>query len=175
MIEIENKKMYEWIEQKDALVEDGLKIIAKIEKQDARIKTFEGKEKMITGSVKPDEKLKAEGDALVGVFNETMKRLEEIGNAIEQEKMKAIPAKLLADHKEALKEREQHQRELKKIELKIQKIKDRLIPLIQKTVKPLLNEFDDVDTPSLKNGKVIFTTYNHLDEFKKKYKAKEAK
>lgn len=175
MIEIENAKMFEWISLKEELIEDGLKVIKLMEKEDARIKSFEGQEKMITGSVKPNKELKEEGDKLIEVFNKTMKRLEEIGNAIENEKLKAIPAKLLSDHKESLKTREQLQRDLKKIENKIQKVKDRLIPLIKKTVKPLLQEFDEVDTPTLKNGKVVFTTYNLLEDYKRKLRSKESK
>lgn len=169
MIEIENKKIADLINLKDTLVDEGRAVTVLIEKEEKKIKEFENKEKKITGSVKPDPVLKAEGDALVKVFNDTLKRLEEVGQLIEAEKMKAIPKELEAEHKACLKVKEQLERDRNKVALKIQKVKDRVIPAIQKHVKPLLKEYDDIETAKVVKGKVIIETFNHLADWKKKF------
>lgn len=170
MIEIENKKLFDWITLKDALVDEGRAMTLLIEKEEQKVKKCEEKEKTITGSIPPDTKLKEEGDALIKVFNATLRRIEKIGQEIEQKKMDAIPKELLNEHKAALKENERLERERNKIALKVQKVKDRIIPLVQKEVKPLLNDYDDIDTAQTKNGKVVITTFNHLQDFYKKHK-----
>lgn len=169
MIEIENKNIADLINLKDTLVDEGRAVTALIEKEEKKIKDFENKEKKITGSVKPDPVLKAEGDALVKVFNDTLKRLEEVGQLIEAEKMKAIPKELETEHKISLKEKEKLERERNKIALKIQKVKDRVISAIQKHVKPLLKEYDDIETAKVIKGKVVIETFNHLADWKKKF------
>jgi hypothetical protein len=68
-------------------------------------------------------------------------------------------------------EREKLERERNKIALKVQKIKDKIIPLIRKEVKPLLKDpFDDIETAQIKEDKVVVDTFNHIEEFKKKFK-----
>lgn len=171
-IEIENKKMVEWIEAKDVLLNEGLAVLKQLEKVESEITSFQNKEKMITGKISPDATLKEEGDRLANEHAIIEKRLDEIIQSIEKKKMDAIPEKLLADHKEALKKRENLKRDMKKIENKIQKIKDRLVPLMKKEIKPLLQEFDDVDTPTIVKGKVVFPVYNHLENFKRQYRSK---
>lgn len=170
-IEIENKKLFDWIKLKDDLVDEGRAITVLMEKQEKIVKQCENEEKRITGAVPADEKLKEEGDKLVVLFNETMKKLDEIGSKIEAKKLEAIPKTLLAKHKVALKENESLERERNKIALKIQKVKDRIIPLVQKEVKPLLNDYDDIETAKTgKNGVVIVETFNYLDQFYKTHK-----
>ncbi len=172
MIEIENKKLHDWIVSKDELVNEGRKISGKIEAIEKEIEVFEKKEKYITGKVKPDAKLVAEGDLLAKGIEKTMKRLEELGQLIEKQKLDAIPEDMKLAHKAKMKEREVLERERNKIALKVQKIKDRVVPLIQKEVKPLLKEYDDIETAKTKNGKVIINTFNHLDDWKRMFKSR---
>lgn len=173
MLKIQNKKIHDFIVMKDELVTKGRAITADIEAVEKKIKACENKEKEITGKIEPDPELKAEGDRLVGIFNETMKKIEEIGNKIEAKKMEAIPKELIDEHKEFLKEKEQLERERNKIALKVQKTKDRVIPIIQKEVKPHLKEYDDIETATVKDGEVLITTFNHLDDWKRKFKQRQ--
>lgn len=170
MIKLENKRIHDFIAQKNELVDLGMKTTAGLEDIEKQIKRCEEKEKAITLKEKPDPVLKEEGDALVKVFNEALERLEEIGKQIEQKKMDAIPKDLLDEHKKLLKDKENIERERNKIAMKIQKIKDKVIPYIQKEVKPLLNEYDDIETADIKDGKIIIKTFNYLDDFKAKFK-----
>lgn len=170
MIEIENKKLHDLIVTKDNLVDVGRSISAKIDKKEIEIKGYQDKEKKITGSVKPDPALKARGDELAKLVEDTVKELEKIGKKIEAQKLAAVPQDLRDKHLTAMKEREQLERELNKTALKVQKVKDRIIPMVQKIVKPLLNEYDDTETVQTKNGKVIIKTFNYLEDFKAKFK-----
>lgn len=172
MITLKNKKLVEWITEKDVLVSEGRKMSIELEKIEKEIKEHQNKEKEITGKIEPDEKLKEEGDLLVKEIEKKIKRLGELGAEIEEKKLDAIPKDIKEHHQELLKKREQLQREQNKIALKVQKIKDRVIPLIQREVKPLLQEYDDIETAKVKDDEVIINTFNHLEEFKKKFKSR---
>jgi len=171
MIVITNKKLVKYIEDKDALVTEGRKVTREMESIETKIKNFETQEKLITGKVKPSPELGARGDALVEEINRKIKELEVLGKEVEEQKLSAVPKEMKDEHMALLKKNETLERERNKIALKIQKIKDRLIPIIQKEVKPLLEtEFDDIETAKVKDGKVYISTFNHLEDFKSKFK-----
>lgn len=172
MIKIQNRKLHDLIVSKDDLVTEGRKITGQMEDLEKKVRSCEDKEKKITAKIEPDAELKTEGDALVEVFNNALKRLEEIGKAIEQKKIDAIPKELIAEHKGYLKQIESLERDRNKIALKVQKIKDRIIPLIQKDVKPMLEQYDDIETAKAKDGVVIIETFNHLEDWKRKFNRK---
>lgn len=173
MITIDNKKIHDLIVQKDDLVTEGRAITGKMEEIGKKVTKCEEKEKAITAKEKPDSVLKEEGDKLVELFNTTLKRIEEIGQAIEKKKMAAIPQALIDEHKGYLKEIEGMERDRNKIALKVQKIKDKVVPLIQKEVKPLLKEYDDIETAKVKDGKVLINTFNHLEDWMRKFKRRQ--
>jgi hypothetical protein len=172
MIELEHKKLRDLILLKDEIVTEGRKLTGEIEKVEREVRVFEEKEKKITGKVEPNADLKAEGDELVIVFEKTLKRLEYIGKAIEKEKLRAIPEDMKLAHKALLKKIEELERERNKKALKVQKIKDRIIPLVQAEVKPLLKEYDDIETAQVKGDKVVITTFNHLNDWMRKFKSR---
>ncbi len=171
-IEIDNQKLVELITSKDDEVTKGRALTVEIEKVEKKIEMYEKREKKITAAVAPDPELKKEGDALAQQVEAIMTRLQEIGNAINKAKLDAIPKDLELEHKAALKEKETLERDRNKCALRIQKIKDKVIPIIQKECKPLLKEFDDIETAQVKNGKVFVTTFNHLADWTRKFKAK---
>lgn len=62
-----------------------------------------------------------------------------------------------------------------KIGLKIQKIKDMIIPIAQKIAKPLLrDEFEDFGDVRVENGEVIVEIFSHLENWKEQ-RAKKLK
>lgn len=172
-IEIENKKLVELITLKDDLVTEGRELTTEIEKSEKKIEMFEKKEKKITAAIAPDPELKKEGDALAQQVEVIMTRLQEIGNKINSKKLTAIPKDLELEHKAELKNKEQLEKDRNKIALKIQKIKNKVVPIIQKECKPFLSEFDDIETAQVKKGIVVVTTFNHLADWTRKFKAKQ--
>lgn len=171
---IDNRKIHDYIVEKDRLVGEGRKNEDEIQTLEKKIKVYEDKEKAITGKIKPDEQLKKEGDGLVLQLEKIMKRLEELGKMIEDKKLEAIPKQMKEEHQALMKEREEKERKRNKIALKVQKIKDMVVPLIQKHVKPLLKEYDDIETAKTKDGKVVIDTFNHLEDFKRAFKGKQS-
>lgn len=171
MITLDNKRIHDYIFDKDTLVDEGRKISGKIDTLDIKIKEYEEKEKKITGKVKPSKELIEKGDTIVKQIQQLEKDLQPIIKKINDDKLSAIPKDMKEKHTKAMKDKEELERERNKIALKVQKIKDKLIPLIQKEVKPLLaTKYDDISTAKTKNGKVVITTFNHLEEFTSKFK-----
>lgn len=171
MIEFKNPKLAKYILDKNAILLDGKKVVKEIETLDRKIKVFEDKEKVITAKVKPSAEIEARGVKLVDEINAKTKELEALGKEIEEQKLAAVPEEMKTEHLDLLKQREKKERDLGKLALKVQKIKDRMIPIVQKEVKPLLKtEFDDIETAEVKGDVVVIKTFNHLEDFKAKFK-----
>lgn len=171
-IEIENKRLHDFIVTKDELVNDGRKISQRIEDIEIKVKRFENKEKQITSKVVPPKELTDRGDELVKQVTAIDSELNKIIKEINEIKLAAVPKDMKEDHMTILKEKETLERDRNKIALKVQKIKDKLIPIIQKEVKPLLGEYDDIETAKTKDGKVVTSTFNHLTDWKKAFARK---
>lgn len=169
MIEINSKRLHDLICDKDALVSTGRQISRNIEDIERKIKVFEEKEKAITGKVIPPKELTDKGDALVKQITGLNIELTKIADSINKSKMDAIPKDMLEDHKALLKDKEKLERERNKVALKVQKIKDKVVPIVQREVKPMLEDYDDIETAKVKDGKVVISTFNHLEDFKKKF------
>lgn len=70
---------------------------------------------------------------------------------------------------------EKIEKERAKIGMQIQKRKDKIIPLVEKEVKPKLGVYEDIETVTInKAGEVEVKVFNHLEEFKKAYAEKFA-
>lgn len=83
----------------------------------------------------------------------------------------AVPKELKDRYENAKSLKEDKERERNKIGLKIQKFKDKSIPLARKLMKPFLeDEFDDYHGVVLENGELIGTIFNHLIDWKEKWR-----
>lgn len=172
MITLENNRLHALITDKDALVNSGRKISRDIDGIDIKIKRFQEREKRITAKVIPPKALTDRGDEITRQLNELAKELEKISNEVTDAKLAAIPSDVKEQHQKLLADKEKCERERNKIALKIQKIKDKIIPIVQKEVKPFLkDEFDDIETArATPDGKVTITTFNHLEDYKSKFR-----
>lgn len=175
MITINDKKIIQLLLDKDELVKQGRLVSDEIERVESKITACEVKERKITEKCQPKE-LGEEAEALKAQINELIAKFEKVAGEITKVKLEAIPKDLEATHKELMKKREEKERERNKIALKIQKIKDRVIPLIQKVVKPQLKEYEDIQTAQIKKGVVEVEVFSRLEEWKNAYqKAQEKK
>lgn len=173
MIILDNAVLIKLISDKDALVNEGRKITGELEKVERQITSLENKEKAITAKAPIPKEMQEKGDYLLKHLQDTLKELDEITAKIQEEKMKAIPKEMEAEHKDLMKKREELERDRNKIALKVQKVKDKVVPLIQKAVKPLLKEeFDDVETAKIKDGKLEITTFNHRRDWERTFRQK---
>jgi predicted nucleic acid-binding Zn-ribbon protein len=171
MISIDNKKMHDLIVEKDALVTEGRKISGALDEIEKKILKLQDEERKITAKVKVDD-LEKQGNKLNDECQAKFDELQKIVKEIEQIKLAAIPKEMKDEHTDLMKKREELERDRNKIFLKVQKIKDKVVPMIQKHVKPLLKEFDDIETAKTKDGLVVINTFNHLEDFKSKFRSR---
>lgn len=169
MLKIKNAKLVKYLTDKEDLVKQGRSVSKEIEKIELKIQEIDKLEREITSKVHPEELL-IKGEELKKKIEAEIEELKKIGKEIEDIKIKAIPEDMVKKHYALRDEKEKLETDRNKIALKIQKIKDRVIPIIQKEVKPHLQEFDDIETAIVKNNEVWVTTYNRLEEFKKSFK-----
>lgn len=169
MIEIQNPKLYDFLVKKEVLVNDGRKISREIELMEIKIRRLEEKEKKITMKVRPPKDKEERGNQIVKEIERLDKEMSKLLKEIDDARLAAVPKEMKDEHLQLLKDKEVKERERNKIALKIQKIKDRVIPVIQKHVKPLLGEYEDIETAQIKDGKVVINTFNYLEEWKRKF------
>lgn len=175
MIKITNKRIADYLRQKDVLVNEGRAISKELVDIEHKIATLDRKERKITEKVQPQELLE-QGEKLKGEINTMVEELQKIGKAIEDAKIAAIPEDMVKNHYALRDLKEKKERERNKIALKIQKIKDKVSPIIRKEVKPLLKEeYDDIESADVDGDEIVIKTFNHLEEWKAFWRKKNKK
>lgn len=170
MIELTNKKLHDLVVLKDELVWNGRAISQTIEDKEKKVKAFEEKEKKITAKIVPPKELTDKGDSIALQIGKLSDELDAIAKQINDSKLEAVPKEMKEEHMQLLKEIEGHERDRNKIALKVQKLKDKMIPILKKEVQPLLGEYEDTETVKAKDGKVLVTVFSYLEDFKKRFK-----
>jgi hypothetical protein len=170
MITLDNPKLYSLLEQREVEFKNINKVLKELNILEIKIKRLEEKEKMITSKTIPPKELIEKGDTLVKQITDMNKEVVKIADQIEEFKLNAIPKEIKEQHQQLMKEREEKERERNIIALKVQKFRDKYIPLIRKEVKPMLKEFEDIESAQIKNGKILIPVFDRLEEFKRKFR-----
>lgn len=165
VLNIENKKIFGYLKDKDTLVKEGRKISQTIDDIQSEIMKLEADEREITGKVEPKELIE-EGTKLQVEINASINKLEKLAKKIEQEKLDAIPADIKKKHLALIDKKQEKERERNKVALKVQKIKDRVVPMIKKEVTPHLEQYEDIETAVVKGQKVEIQIFSHLEQWK---------
>ena len=171
MIKIENKKILTLLQDKESLIIEGRKVSYHLEKVETKIANLTKKEKEITSKIEPKD-LIDKGNIINTHIDELMKDLQKVADAIYDLKYNAIPEEIRKEHQELVSRKEQLEIDRNKIALKVQKVKDRVIPMIRKEVAPKLAEYEDIETAQIKGKTVTVKTFNHLEDWKKSWVAK---
>jgi predicted nucleic acid-binding Zn-ribbon protein len=174
IMQITNTRITKLLTDKDTLVHEGRKISKEIEKMEKRIETLSDKEREITGKVEPVE-LGKEAEKLQAEIRARLAEFDKVSKAIMEEKMSAIPKDIEEEHKKLLADIETAERERNKIALKVQKIKDRVVPLIKKEVAPLLKEYEDIESIEVKGEVANVKVFSYLEEFKTRFNKNKQK
>jgi predicted nucleic acid-binding Zn-ribbon protein len=172
MFTIDNAKLYKLIEDKDTLVKQGRKISSELETIEFKINKLQDKEKVITGKHE-NKDLATRGEIARLEMERAMKAFDKVAAEIHADKLEAIPKTMKDEHYAFMKKREELERDRNKIALKIQKFKDKLIPMLKKEIKPHLKEFEDTQTVELKDGKVVVETFDYLEDYKARFRSKK--
>ena len=96
--------------------------------------------------------------------------LGKLGDQIQKAKIDAIPEHMKIEHYALRGRKEELELQRNKIGLKVQKVKDKVRPMIQKACKPHLeDDFEDLETAKLAGNTVIVKKFSHLESFKKSF------
>lgn len=170
---IEDKTVIKLLTDKDKVVNEGREISKKIEDVQKRVDELTEEEMKLTEKVEPKD-LITRGDELRDGINKLIAELEEVAQKIKDEKMAAIPEETKKEHLKLNSEREKLEQERNKKALKVQKIKDKLIPKLHKFTKADLDEYEDLLSAELKDGVCVVEIFNHQENWRKLFKEKMA-
>jgi septation ring formation regulator EzrA len=170
-MKLNNKKLFGYLKEKLELTREGSVIVKDMEKIEKELMALTKKEEEITNKVNPEALLK-EDNELRAQCDVLVKKINDIGQKVFDAKLAAIPKAMSDKHRALIKEKEELQKELNKKALKIQKIKDRVRPIVAKLVAPHLKEYEEVEQVNIigNQDEVTVTIVNRLDAFKKSYK-----
>lgn len=169
MLTLDNKRVHDYIVQKDLLVDEGRKISREIEAMEVKIRQFEDQERKLTAKITPPKELTDRGEVVTKELMKLTEELNSLSQKINDFKLEAVPKDIKDAHIKLLKDKEPLERARNKVALKVQKLKDKLVPIVQKELKPLLGEYEDLETAKAKDGKVIISTFNYLEDWKAKF------
>lgn len=157
---LEDSKLKKLIEQKQELVLSGRKIAEEIDLIKEAQKATENKMRI--------EEDKVDVKDLVEQAEEHVKQLEELKRLLFKKIRENTPQELRDQYDQLEKQKDEKHLELNKLGHKVQKIKDKIIPIVQKLGKPHLeDEWEDFDTTKIDDdGKVVLSIFSRLEEWK---------
>ena len=172
VITLENEKMKTLLTEKSNLVVSGRAVSVDIEKIEAEMQEIDDKMKEIEKTVDISEFIEREKEISAKV-DVAIKEMEQVQNEIRDKMLANIPSDLGDKYDELKNKKEALENDRNKIALKVQKYNDKIIPMGRKLMKPYLEDiYDDYDTISLEDGKIVASIFNHVNDFKANFKKK---
>lgn len=165
IVKLDDPKLKKLIESKKALILEGRGVAGQID--------------LITESLAATNAKLVEAESAVDVKDlvleaeEHIKKLEELKLVIFDRIKVNTPQELRDQYDQLEKQKAEKEKELNKIGHQVQKVKDKIIPIVQKLGKPHLeDEFEDFETTDLdESGNPILTIFNHLEDWKKTFRS----
>ncbi len=77
---------------------------------------------------------------------------------------------LVIEGREVTKKIEELENDRRKIGLQIQKVKDKVIPMVNKLMEGNLKEFEEIGTVEVKDGELDISIVDVIENFKRDYK-----
>lgn len=172
VITLENEKMKTLLTEKSNLVVSGRAVSVDIENIEAEMQEIDDKMKEIEKTVDISEFIEREKEISAKV-DVAIKEMEQVQNEIRDKMLANIPSDLGDKYDELKNKKEALENDRNKIALKVQKYNDKIIPMGRKLMKPYLEDiYDDYDTISLEDGKIVASIFNHVNDFKANFKKK---
>ena len=171
-VTIENKKLKDLLLKKGELIKVGR---GKSEEIDALEKEMNETDALVQAKEKEvniDDLLEQE-KAETKIVEECIEKMKVIKQKIYDRLIAEVPKELHDKYDELRKKKEELEEERNKIALKAQKYNDKIIPLAKESMKPFLeDQYDDYETLMLEGEEIVATIFNHLAEWKSKFKKK---
>lgn len=169
---LEDKKLRTLLEEKDELVITGREASIEIEEKEQEMKSVEDEIKKAEDTADMTDLIE-NAKVITEEFNAVVQKMEIAKQAMFDRARSAVPPELYTKYEDIKKLKEDLETERNKIGLKIQQKKDKIIPLVQKLMKPYLeNEFEDYDGIRIEDGQMIGTIFNHLHDFTNRFKTR---
>lgn len=167
IVRLDDAKLKDLILKKNDLVLEGRKVAEEIDlikqAQDSVDKKLVAEEKKVD-----NKDLVEKGNAIVKKIEALAQELNAVQKDI-YERVKSYTNPQFREEYETLeKQKQDKEKELNKLGHKVQKVKDKIIPIVQKLGKPYLeDEWEDFNTTKLdKDGIPILEIYSKLEEWK---------
>lgn len=166
-------KLKELLEKKQELILAGREVSVEIEDLEAEMDKVDKEIQELEKTVDLSD-LKSKSDEITEKFNRVLEEMELV-KTVTYERIKAkIPGDIITKYENLKTLKSEKEKERNKVALRAQKIKDKIIPLGQKLLKPsLTEEYDDCNGVELENGELVGTIFNHMDDFRKRYAEKQ--
>lgn len=172
VITLENEKLSKLLAEKSELVTTGRAMSEDIEKLEAEMQEIDNEMKKIEKTVDISS-FKTREQEITSKVEVAIKEMEQIQSEIKELMVAAIPGELGSRYETLKEEKDKKENERNKIALKVQKYNDKIIPQGRKLMKPYLEDnYDDYDTISLVDGKIVASIFNHIEDFKANFKKK---
>lgn len=163
---IDDPKLKDLLKKKTELVLQGREMSMDIE-------DIEKGQEIIDKQIQEIEKvvdikdLEPKSKAITKEFNTVVAKMEAFKKEV-YERMKAkVPPELGEKYEKNKKLKEKLENERNKVALKVQKIKDLIVPLTQKVAKSLLkDEFEDFHELRIENDEIVLEIFSHLETWK---------
>lgn len=176
MILIKNKVLAQLLAKKDKEVLAGRELSKEIEANDKRIEELKKIERDVTEKVECKEAIE-KATNLAGEIDKQYEVLNALYEEVRAEKIKAIPDEVRKEHEELIETNKKLHKKRQKHGEAVQKLKEKIVPTVQKKVLPQLpSEFHDIGTAKLnEDGDVEVEIFSHIDEFRKNFTKRKGK
>lgn len=174
-ITIKNEKLKKLLEERKNMVNSGIEMSKEIERLETEMKEIDEEIKVIEKGVDVSD-IDNEAKELTDKFLELQKEMDVVSQKIYDRLSEFVPKELKDKYHEMHSQKEKLEEDRNKLALKIQKYKDKIIPIARKEIKPFITEeFEDFEGVEVVDGEVQGTIFNHLYDFKKRFFEKNLK
>lgn len=170
LIKLDSPKLLALLVEKGKLIEQGREKSKCIETYENTMTEVE-KELQLEEAKVDISDLRLQGEEVAKEMDVLIAKMTAIKNNIYLRMKEQTPESLRTRYEELKELKESTETDRNKIAIKAQKYNDKLIPLGRKLMSPYLeNEYEDYDTLQLKDGKIVATIFNHLEDYKLNFK-----
>lgn len=168
---LEDPKLKKLILEKNDMILEGRSISEQIDTLEKEMSEIN--DKIVAEEEKIDvSDIMEKGKKLGEQMKVLLKKMDKLKKQVYERKKAGISKELIASFEEKENAKKELESKRNKIALKVQKWKDRIIPMGQRLAKPhLQNEYEDYETLMLdENGNIIVKIFSHLEEWKERFK-----
>lgn len=174
IIKIDNNKLKKLLEERKKMVENGIEMSKEIERLEKEMNETDEEIKAIEKGVDVSD-IDNEAKDLTEKFLELQKEMDVVSQKIYDRLSEFVPQELKDKYHELNSNKEKLEEDRNKLALKIQKYKDKIIPIARKELNPFItDEYEDFEGVEVVNGEVEGKIFNHLEDFKKRFLEKKS-